>query len=145
MPTIYVYSCFVQRDAYDRADQIFKRTIEAEVGKWMHKFPGCEWGGLTIDGYPQLKTSLWKREAGKMIHERLQAGDVVMFWEISRCFTDVEHLVKACEAMQRQGVRCVLLDLGLTIGTTAGDAVFAIVKRILQLPVERWQMLQPME
>jgi DNA invertase Pin-like site-specific DNA recombinase len=146
MPTIYAYTSYCKHDAmiHGGTRQLAAGAQQA-VSKFLHKFPGCEWGGLTIESCQWFKTSLWYRPAAKVLHQRLQVGDVMMFWDISRCFTDIEHLIRICGDLDSMGVRCVLLDLGLTIGTQAGDAVFAVVKRILQLPAERRKMLQPVE
>lgn len=131
MSTAYAYTCRMREDL----------TSEVQVMRDMchvwakDKLRMLTFAGLTCDGYPSLDTQVWKREAGKVIHDRLHVGDAVLFFGIGRCFLSPADLFETCRGLYVHGQRCVLVDLGLEWGTPASMGAIAIAERIAAMPI----------
>lgn len=145
MSSIYAYSCRCQHDEKSGVNEftgIIDRACVPFI-KGLHELDeSYAWAGITLDGYPALETRLFLREGWKEIDKRMKTGDAVLLYGIERVFLDMEDMFKATDALTTQGIRVVLVDLGLSIGSAATDKMFAIVRRCLEHGALRKELLR---
>jgi hypothetical protein len=131
MTNVHAYSCRTQHDvgSPDLTD-----IIKDSCTPYLKRLGPFEWQGTTLDGWPALGKDLWTRPAAKDLYDRLKTEDVVMFYGIERCFLSARNLFKIAQGLEDMNIKVILLDLGLTLGTPASNALFECTRRILDLP-----------
>jgi hypothetical protein len=127
--TVYTYSCRTQHDSNDLTE-----LIEAASLPYFGRLGPAIRMAITLDGWPALETSIWKRPAAAVLYDKLRTGDVVMFYGLERCFTSARNLFKVVDGLTDMDVRSVILDLGLTMGTPHSDALFSCIQRLMGIP-----------
>lgn len=122
---LYAYTCRTARDSTG-----LQAEVDVACCPWRAKFASHVWMGLTQDVFPQLERTWRKRPGATLIRERLMVGDAILFWGIERCFASVRDMIATVDDLIELELTVILADLGLQVGNSTGNAVWAIIKRM---------------
>lgn len=125
-------------------------TLESRLKNLTHRFerllspttPGLEWGGAFMDGYAEIKQTLWRRTAGESMRRRLCPADIIVFVNLPRVFTHVRDFYGKLNDLDRMQVRVILADYGIDTGTPNGALMRKVLIRLFRFDKERKKQLE---
>ena len=85
---------------------------------------GLEIAQIFVDEDVTARIPLRNRPSGRKLWDEMNRGDIVVFNKVDRVFRSVCDAADTVHVWQERGVRCVILDLGIDLGTPAGRMFF---------------------
>lgn len=85
---------------------------------------GLEVAHIYVDEDVTGKTPLRLRPQGKLLWDAMAEGDAVAFCKVDRVFRSVRDASDTIHCWSQKGIRAVILDLGIDLGTPAGRMFF---------------------
>lgn len=135
MPTAYLYV----RVSTD--DQVrFGHSLEAQRLRAMEYYErilrpaGIELGEVFVEeGESAYKTAILQRTKGRVLNERLQRGDHVVFVMFDRAFRTQKDFVCTSELWQMRGISLHFMNLQIDGSTPTGRAMLQIMAAVAEL------------
>lgn len=94
---------------------------------------GLEFGGVFVDEDQSAFTiPLNKRKQGKVLWDKLQAGDVVVFCTFDRVFRSVLDAAQTLDKCKALGVQLLFLDNSVDVMTSHGELSFNLQSAVAQ-------------
>jgi DNA invertase Pin-like site-specific DNA recombinase len=85
---------------------------------------GLELCHIYVDEDVTGKKPLRERPHGKVLWDAMEDGDSVAFCKVDRVFRSMRDAADTIHCWQQRGIRAVILDLGIDLGTPAGRMFF---------------------
>jgi len=91
-------------------------------------------GGVFLDEDQSASKILLKdRVRGKIMWDAIGRGDTVALASVDRCFRSMVDAVTTIDVWKRLGVRVILVDLNIDIGTPPGEMMFGMLAVVAQM------------
>lgn len=114
-----------------------QERIEKEFAARFSTVKDVTWGGMYVDQGVSGGKTLGSRPEGAKLVRDVEAGDTIIITKLDRGFRNLADLCLTLRRWADQGVRLILLDLGMDMGTYMGRLVAHILGAIAEFEKER--------
>lgn len=98
---------------------------------------GVEWGGWYADAAVSGRTEIRKRPSAKVLFERLESGDHVIFSKMDRAFRSAIDQALTIETILQRGIAPHFLDAGVDATTPTGKMALGILAAVAEFERSR--------